>query len=291
MEFRCLAFSSIALVLLLLLNAPAHGQQSDSPTDPSEFARSNPQVSTKNDDDDDVGSPARPGDANPAEFQRPGVLQIEYGFDAGFRSKEARSEQAGSLTLRYSPFERVLVELDVDTVVSQVDRMGVRETSVGDTSLGVQFLGLRDTKSHPAVAFAYFAKLPTASRTKGLGSGRTDHRIVILVSKNVRKYDVDINIAYLNAGREGSTKRDSGIGMALAISRELGKRFGVIGELSGQTLDDSQAKGIFALSAITYKVNRRLQLDTGMRFGLDPNSSRVGLFAGFSVAVGNPFKK
>jgi len=290
MNFRCLALSPlVALVLLLLLNARAHGQKVNSPYTP-EHAQTNEQV-PPSDDDEDVGSPARPGDANPAEFQRPGVLQIEYGFDTGFRSKEARSEQAGSLTLRYSPFERVLVELDVDTVVSQVDRIGNRETGVGDTTVGVQFLAVRDTKTHPAVAFAYFAKLPTASHAKGLGSGRTDHRLVLLLSKNFGKYDADLNIAYLNAGREGGTKRDSGIGMALAISRELSKRFGVIGELSGQSLDDSQSKGIFALSAITYKVNRRLQLDTGMRFGLDPNSSRVGFFAGFSVAVGNPFRK
>ncbi len=50
------------------------------------------------------------------------------------------------------------------------------------------------------------------------------------------------------------------------------------------------SKGIFALGAVTYKVNRRLQFDAGMRFGLNKDAPRVGVFAGFTVGIGKPFK-
>lgn len=52
-----------------------------------------------------------------------------------------------------------------------------------------------------------------------------------------------------------------------------------------------QPKGIFALGAMTYKINKRLKFDAGLRFGLNPDASRVGVFSGFVVGVGNPFKK
>jgi len=46
-----------------------------------------------------------------------------------------------------------------------------------------------------------------------------------------------------------------------------------------------QPRGVFALGALTYKVNRRLRLDGGARFGLTPEAPRVGVFAGMSVGV------
>jgi hypothetical protein len=35
--------------------------------------------------------PSRPTVANPAEFQKPGVLQVEYGYDANFRGEDFRT--------------------------------------------------------------------------------------------------------------------------------------------------------------------------------------------------------
>nr|MDQ5835647.1 hypothetical protein [Acidobacteriota bacterium] len=37
-------------------------------------------------DEPDFIVPARPTASNPAEFQRPGVLQLEYGFDGNWRA-------------------------------------------------------------------------------------------------------------------------------------------------------------------------------------------------------------
>ena len=52
-----------------------------------------------------------------------------------------------------------------------------------------------------------------------------------------------------------------------------------------------QPRGIYALGALTYKVNRRLRLDGGMRFGLNPEAPRVGVFAGFTVGAVNLRRK
>ncbi|MCA1556522.1 MAG: hypothetical protein LC747_07505 [Acidobacteria bacterium] len=69
-------------------------------------------------EEEDFIKPSRPGVANPAEIQKAGVLQVEYGYDANFRSQELHTEQTGPLALRFAATSRLLVELDLDTFKS-----------------------------------------------------------------------------------------------------------------------------------------------------------------------------
>jgi len=257
-----------------VLPAPAAAKQSSARQEEEEFIK-----------------PGRPSLANPAEIQKPGVLQIEYGYDANFRAGEFRTQQTLPLALRFAASSRLLVEVDLDSVKSETDEKGSRETGVGDTRLGFQVVALTDTKSHPALAFAYYVKLPTGSEEKGLSSGRIDHKLMLLLSRRFGKTDMDINVAYLNVGREDSARRASGGQGAVSFAYELKKKLGVEWELSGQNLDDVQPRGLFALGALTYKVNKRFQLDGGMRFGLNPEATRVGVFGGIVVGAANLYRK
>ncbi len=135
--------------------------------------------------EDELIKPSRPDVADPAEFQPPGVLQVEYGIDANSRAEEFRDQQRAPLTLRFAASRRLLLQFDLDTIISERDEeTHERKTGVGDTRLGAQLLAVEDAEGHPALAFAYFVKLPSASETKQLGSGRVDHRMVALISKN-----------------------------------------------------------------------------------------------------------
>ena len=236
--------------------------------------------------------PSRPSLANPAEIQKAGVLQVDYGYDANFRSRELRTEQSAPLALRFAATSRLLVELDLDTFKSETDReTRMRETGVGDARIGLQIVALKDTARHPALAFAYYVKLPVASEEKELGTGRYDHKLVFLLSKKVGEVDLDFNGAYLNQGREGEAGRESGGQAAFSFSRDFENNFGFEGELSGQSLDEAQPRGVYALTALTYKVNRRLQLAGGVRYGLTSDAPRVGVFAGMTVGVADFFGK
>ncbi|HEV7374446.1 MAG TPA: transporter [Pyrinomonadaceae bacterium] len=236
-------------------------------------------------------NPARPGVSNPAELQKPGVLQIEYGYDGSFRASDHHTEQTAPLALRFAVTTRFLFELDLDTLNSQTDETGTRLTGIGDTQIGFQVVAFKDTEKHPALAFAYYAKLPTASAEKGLGTGRVDHKIITLLSKKFGETDMDFNAAYLIVGREHGSGWVTGGQAALAFERNFENNFGVQGELSGQTKDDVQPIGLYALGALTYKVNRRLVLDSGMRFGLTHDAPRVGVFAGMTIGLADFYRK
>jgi hypothetical protein len=236
--------------------------------------------------------PARPGVANPAEPHQPGVLQVEYGYDGNFRAEEFRSQQTAPLALRFAASSRLLLEADLDTFISEREEAdGERQTGIGDTRIGIQAVALKDTEQHPALAFAYYVKLPSASQRKGLGTGRVDHKLVALISKKVGETDIDFNTAYLVVGRENGDGWISGGQAALSVARDFESGFGLLGELSWQSKDDVQPKGVYALGALTYQVNKRLTFDGGMRFGINSEAPRVGLFVGMTIGAANFYGK
>src|SRR5437763_1192327 len=247
-----------------------------------------PPQSDDNDEPDFI-VPARPTASNPAEFQRPGVLQLEYGFNGNWRAPGGASEQDTPLALRFAVSRRLLIEFDGDTPLSQ-SANGIRNTGTGDTLFGVQGVLRHESKSDPGVALAYYVKLPTASADEGLGTGRVDHNFIALVSKNIRGTTFDFNAIYLLAGRTTDDGHASSAQAALAASRGITRRFGVQGELSGFTRNDAQAGALFTLGVVTYQLNRRLVLDGGLRAGLTRDALRVGAVAGFTVGVADLYR-
>lgn len=113
--------------------------------------------------------PSRPGVANPAEIPKPGVLQLEFGYDSNFRAEDVRDDHATPLTLRFSAAKRLLLEVNFDGFKSETDELTrERSTGVGDTRVGFQFVALEDNEQHPALAFAYAAisvRISTTLRT------------------------------------------------------------------------------------------------------------------------------
>ncbi|MDQ2747776.1 MAG: PepSY domain-containing protein, partial [Acidobacteriota bacterium] len=146
--------------------------------------------------------PQRPTASNSAEFQRPGVLQLDYGYDSNFNADGTPSQQFLPLALRFAVSPRILVEFDNTNFITQTSPDGTRQSGIGDTNLGVQYVIHHQTDTTPGIAASYYIKIPTASSSKGLGTGRVDHTFTGLVSKNVGSVTIDFNAAYLLAGRQ-----------------------------------------------------------------------------------------
>ncbi|HSP62403.1 MAG TPA: transporter [Pyrinomonadaceae bacterium] len=274
--------SLFALLILLFLTASATAQTAGPSPSPSPSA-------TSSEDEPDFIVPSRPTVSNPAEFQRPGVLQLEFGFNANFRAAGNESEEDFPLALRFAASRRLLIEVDLDNPLSQ-KVSGMRDTGAGDTQLGIQAVLQHEKETRPGIAIAYYVKLPSASVAKGLGTGRIDHNFIGFISKKTGRTTVDFNAIYLLAGRTTNNGHASSGQAALAASHDLTKRWGIQGEISGFSRNDSQPGALFALGAGTYQVNRRLVLDGGMRFGLTPDAPRVGAFVGMTVGVADFYR-
>ena len=161
--------------------------------------------------------PARPTVSNPAQFQRPGVLQLEIGYDANFKARDSYHDQQDvPMALRFAVSKRLVIELDTDSPYALKDPGGLRETGAGDTQLGIQAVIQKESRTHPGLAFAYYIKLPTADENKGLGTGRVDHNFIGLVSKTIKKTTIDFNAIYLLAGNTSDRGHSSSGQAALA---------------------------------------------------------------------------
>jgi hypothetical protein len=228
--------------------------------------------------------------SRPAEFQGPGILQMEYGYDGNFRSRDLRADQSGSLSLSFPATEWLLLEFGMDTILAQTDRSGLSAKGGGDTHVGFQLTAIEDNKQHPSIAFAYLVKLPSASEAKGLGTGRVDHQILALVSKKIGEMELDCSLGLLINGRELQSGHLKGGQFAFGLSRDIGHGFGLQGEVSGQNLDADQPHGVFALAALTYQSSRRIIFDLGTRFGLNSIAPDFGVFAGVSIGIVNLYK-
>lgn len=241
--------------------------------------------------DDDFIDPTRPSVSESATVQRAGVLQFEPGLDADFRARDFRSQTAAPLGLRFAVTNRLRLDLDVDAFVSPVDRMGKRMTGVGDTSLGFKAIARAQPKERLAVALSYAVKLPSANEEKGLGTGRVDHNLRLILNRTFGKTDYRVNLSYLNIGRADSDRRASGAQAIFTIVRELPRDLGIIGEVYGQSVDEQPPRGVYTLGAVTYKINQRLRCDVGMRVGFGADAPRVGVFAGLTVGVADLYRK
>ena len=95
--------------------------------------------SSSSPDEPDFIVPARPTVSNPAEFQRPGVLQLEFGDSANFHAPGVRVTLDTPVALRFAVSRRLLLEFDGDDQTSQTVG-GAHTTGIGDTQLGMQFV-------------------------------------------------------------------------------------------------------------------------------------------------------
>jgi len=212
-------------------------------------------------DDENFISPVRPTVSESATIPKKGVLQIETGGDFDFDSPDFRNQQAALLGVYFAVNKRLRLDFEFDTVVSQKDRMGMRQTGIGDVNLGFKAIARDKPKERLTVAFSYSIKLPAASEEKELGTGKVDHNLRLIFNRTYDKNDFVVNFSYLNVGREMSDKRDSGAQVVFTFERELPKKFGIVLEVFGNTVDEEQPRGIYLLGAVTYKVNKRLRFD------------------------------
>jgi len=280
--------TSVAIIIhaftftLISQTVPANAQHLAS----GRLDESSPQfaVSANRQQKDSFIVPSRPTVSEPADIQRVGVLQLEFGLDAEFDAKEFRNQQTTPLDLRFAALSRLLLDFQLEVVKSQVDRTNERMTGVGDAIIGLQVVAFKRT-GYPTFAFAYHSKLPNASKEKELGSGRVDHEALLLISDQLGGINLNINAAYLNVGRKDSGRRADGGLFSIALSHRFENHFGVFGELAGQSLELSLPRGVYPLGGVTYRVNPRLRFDAGLRFGIGAEAPQVSVVAGFVFGI------
>lgn len=237
-----------------------------------------------------AATPNRPGVADPADTTQKGVLEMEFGWERAFRSADFKSATAFSTLFRFGLLEDFELRLGLDNYLTQRVAGSGRHSGYGDTSVGAKYRLLKE-EDWPTLAFGYDVKIPTASRRKGLGSGRVDHNLYFLSQKEL--WDIDWALTYILSlvGKERRKSFDDGHTLALAFSRNIYGPVGLGGEFYGGPRLNRDSPAVARTQwSLTYTVAPRLIFDAGVDIGLRKSDPDVTYFAGVTVALADLYR-
>jgi hypothetical protein len=231
-------------------------------------------------------NPNRPTVANPADITQYGVLELEYGWDRVWPQADAHQTSLGGL-VKFGLLCDVEVRWNTTSFLRQTDAAGTQQ-GFGDNWFGPQVRLYGQTAHVPTLALSYAVKIPSASADKGLGTGRVDHAVTFLASKDIAKWHFDFNATHFVVGRQSASGFDQNDQLNLAFSRPIHASLQFTGEFYGDTqLNAATPSFVSSLWALTYTVTPRLVIDGGFERGLTSGGPRKHAFVGVTYSIGN----
>lgn len=232
-------------------------------------------------------NPNRPTFANPALTTQSGQAELEWG---GQQSQMRDGSTAFStptllklglmkdLELRLaSPGYLRLASPGADTV-----------SGPGDFNLAVQWCYRHDGLFGMDQALQVSHTFPTASASKGLGSGAASDGLILLFSRDMGPYHLDVNLleSWLGRTPEAGGGRVRQPAATASLSRTLTEAWSLTGEVYTIGATEMNPRVVSNLWAVGYKVSSRLVLDAGLDLGLTPGAQKASFFAGLTFALG-----
>lgn len=221
----------------------------------------------------------------------PGTYSFNYGFSANAAPRHGgpQAQKAGfAFAVYVTP--RVFLEVDNDNVVSIKDASTPRVTGLGDTSFYIGADILMEGKGHPAVTLLYGIKAPTASSSKGIGSGKVDHTLLAAIGKSIGRTYFEVDLGDYIAGQANDSVDHFPFAAAF-LKRKLDakNRFILHTEVGGEFATKESNATMYNLNYLETRLSKKdskhyIGLRTGARFGLTPNVSRAGFFLGLKFA-------
>jgi hypothetical protein len=210
-----------------------------------------------------------------------GKFQLELGLDATRQDNRDR-EYNPSITMSYGLSEKTDLGVGSGYLFTQPEE-GEKENGLADTEAKLKYRWMDEKEWTPALATAAKLKIPTASETKGLGSGKPDFGINMIATKNLSKRLVlHLNVGYTFIGDGESNKE---LNYSLAAQYALTDRWALVGEffgtnnLNGMTGDDPFS----GLLGTYYLITESLIWDMGIETGMNNAAPDYRLTTGITL--------
>jgi len=209
-----------------------------------------------------AGRPLTTDDAWTVEKSK---FQLELGFDATRQDNEDR-EYSPLFTLSYGLSEKADLGVGIGYLFIHPEE-GEKDQGLTDTELKLKYRWMDEKNWVPALATAAKLKIPTASESKRLGSGKPDFGINLIATKNLSKrWVLHANFGYTFIGNGESEKE---LNYSLGAQFVLTDKWALVGEIFGTNnlngkSEDNPFSGLFGTY---YLITERLIWDLGMEMG------------------------
>lgn len=230
-----------------------------------------------------LSSPAfalRPLTTDDAYTVERGTFQLEAGVDATRQDSHDRG-YSPNLTLAYGLLDQMELGIGGGYLFFN-PKEGRRENGLGDTEVKLKYRPVNEKDWIPSLAASGILKIPTASDSKGLGSGQTDFGInAIATTKIGERWIVHLNLGYTFVGENGV---DNEMNYSLGAQFILTDKWALVGEvvginnLNGRHGDDP----LSGLMGTYYPIKENLILDAGAEIGMNKAAPDFRITAGFT---------
>ena len=231
--------------------------------------------------------PSRPTVASATDLTQCGVAELEYGVERQWMGGgNERSDLSGGIRFGLLPqLDFHWFSGDYISVTNPVET----HTGYGDNWFGLKYRYLTQNKHRPSLGIFYQVKAPTGGLLIG-GSGKTDHVLAFLASKDIRKLHLDFNVIPQFIGRPGAAGFDHNAGLALSAWLPVTKRLTMVAEPYGYTSLNALTPSYTSMMlGGSFRVNQRLFLDTGFDAGVSHFAPHKRVYGGVTYAIANAY--
>ncbi len=224
---------------------------------------------------------ARPLATDDAGTVEKGQFQLELGFD-GTRQDNHDREFNPSMTLSYGLLERMDLGIGSGYLFLH-PKEGEKESGLNDTEVKLKYRLMDEKDWRPALAVTGTIKIPTASKSKGLGSGQTDFGINTIVTKNLgKRFALHLNLGYTFIGED---KVDNELNCSLGGQFILTDKWALVGEIVGANNLNGR-KGDDPLSGLIgayYLITNKIVWDAGLEIGMSKAAPDFRFTTGLTI--------
>lgn len=179
---------------------------------------------------------------------------------------------------------------DVDLVLSMpyqflrvTDEQGETVTEDGISDAGVELKWMFYKRESLSFAIKPGATIPTGDEEKGLGDGKASYSLVLIATKEFDSLATHLNVGFT---RNRDELRDIWH-CSLAAEYGLAENVVLVGNIGVETNPDwgADTHPAFVLGGLIYSVSEDLDVDVGIKAGLNEAEADYAVLAGVAVSM------
>jgi Putative MetA-pathway of phenol degradation len=231
--------------------------------------------------------PDRPDVTNGTHIVDVGLLQMEVGTVLT-RTGVSQHSVGTPTAFRVGLSEWLEARVSSDGFLAVTDLSGTQR-GLGNTQVGAKLRLWADPGGVPVLSILPTLNFPTASDSKGLGSGQADFTIAALTGVDfLTRGHIDVNYGIGRIGAGTGLPRFTQHLASWSASVEVPGPVTPYLESFWFSRQDPDGGAVAALdTGAIYVINPRLALDGGVQFGLTEAAPPLSAFGGLSVVIGN----
>ena len=232
-----------------------------------------------------VSEAAHPLVTDDAGTQGKGNTQLELNLEYSKEDEKLLAEKAFEIDaiVSYGISGNADLVFAIPYVWIDVDEDAESVSDDGLSDIGLELKWRFYEKDGLSLAIKPGITLPTGDEVKGLGSGRVTYGLFFITTKEMQPWFLHLNLGYIR--NENNTDEQKDIWHASVASElEVAKELKVVANIGMERNPDrtSNTHPAFLLGGLIYSVTENLDIDFGIKTGLNSPETDVSFLAGIA---------